>query len=161
MKVHAIKILLLLLMLSIIFQACSTKKNYLPDNFSNLVLKKKLTGAAAKSFVNNIHLENVAARENEVGFYEDILGIAIIYVSHYSEVNLAISQYKKMIDRLIPDDSLFNEGTFVKVENKEVYKCFGGGQTHFIFTHETSLFWVSVNRHAGDEFIKNYITYID
>jgi hypothetical protein len=72
------------LLVVIFLISCSSNSNYLPEDFFDLRLTKKLTGKEAKEFVNNLHFKSVTDLENEIGYYDEKAGGAIIYITHYN-----------------------------------------------------------------------------
>jgi len=62
--------------------ACSKSsqtKNFLPEKLNNLILKRKPTGEETRAIVNRLHMKQVTAEENEIGFYEGPDGPATFY----------------------------------------------------------------------------------
>lgn len=141
--------------------SCSPKKEHLPENLYNLTLKQKMAGQKAKEFINRLHFQEVASTENEIGFYAGERGSAVIYITHYESSDKAKSEWSKMTQKISPENSVFIGGEYFRLKGKQVYRCFGMGQTHFVFSHKTSLFWLSVETLIGRASLAEYLDYLD
>jgi hypothetical protein len=148
------------LLIVIFLISCSLNSNYLPENFFGLQLTKKLTGKDAKEFVNNLHFQSVTDLENEIGFYGGKAGAAIIYITHYDTKETAKSNYEKMVMKISPENSVFVKPEYLKLSGVEVYRCFGMGQSHYVFPYNKALFWISVDTHFGKKFVEEYLNHI-
>lgn len=149
------------ILFSILFVACSVNKNPLPEEFFGLTLRSKLTGEDAKEFIDRLHLREVTPEKNEIGFYSTEAANAIIYITYYNNPEIAQEQEKKMIEAIKPDNPVFFGAGFISVNGRDLYRCFGMGQTHFIFSKNNLLFWVSVDSHISTMFIEEYLNYVD
>ncbi len=145
------------LLLGLLFFSCSTEVNFLPDEFFDLTLTKKLTGEEAKEFVNKLHFESVTETENEIGFYEGEGGTALIYITHYNTEKIAEADYKLMTEKISPENSVFIGSEYLMLKEKKVFRCFGMGQSHYVFYLGKELFWISVDTHFGKKFVQWYI----
>ena len=144
------------ILLLIIFLNCaSSTKNPIPHKIYNLTLKQKIEEAEATQQINKLHFQNVAAEKNEIAFYEGPNSAATIYVSYYRDNKTCQSEYEKMTQKISPENSVFIGGTYLKMNKLEIYKCFGMGQTHFVFAKDQILFWVSITTIIADDFIVN------
>jgi hypothetical protein len=148
--------LLLLLLIG-----CSSKKNLLPEEFFGLKLQKKLTGSEAKKFVDELHFQEVAPDQNEIGFYSSPIGNSIIYITYYNDERIAQTEYEKMINKISPENSVFINPEIVNISGKDIYRCFGMGQSHYVFAYGKELYWISVDTHFGKKFIEEYLEYIN
>lgn len=160
MEVRRLLFFILILFLFLFQIGCSSKKDSLPEYISSLKLSRKMTGVAAKESINKLHFQPVTETENEIGFYKGEIGEAIIYVTHYQNAKDSQTDYAKMTKKISPENSVFFNPSFFKMNGKEIYQCFGMGMTHFVFYHDVDLFWISVDTHIAREFLKNYIEYI-
>ena len=140
--------------------SCSLNSNYLPEDFFGLRLTKKLTGKDAKEFINNLHFQGVTDLENEIGFYHEKAGSAIIYITHYNTKETAKSDCEKMAKKISPENSVFIKPEYLKLGGMEVYRCFGMGQSHYAFAYNKVLFWISVDTHFGRKLVDEYLNYI-
>jgi hypothetical protein len=140
--------------------SCSINSKYLPEDFFGLRLTKKLIGTDAKEFVNNLHFQNVSELENEIGFYEGKAGSAIIYITHYNTIETTKDNYKKMVNKIGPENSVFFKPEYLKLGGMEIYRCFGMGQSHYVFPYNKELFWISVDTQFGKKFIEEYLNHI-
>lgn len=152
--IHTILIIFVLL-------GCNDRKDFLPTNLFEYRLTNRLSGEAAKDFVNQIHFGEVTSTNSEVGFYEDKNIPAIIYVTEYESLSLAKKDFDKMTRKISPENSVFINGEYLNIKDKRIYRCFGMGQTHFVFYHKNYLFWLSVNTIGATYFLKSYLDYID
>lgn len=142
------------------FLSCSSEKDFLPDEFFGLKLKQKLTGTEAKKFVDNLHFQEVAPEKNEIGFYDSQAGKAVIYITYYSDELTSHSEFKKMVNKISPENSVFINPEFVDIGGKDIYRCFGIGQSHYVFANGKVLYWISVDTNIGRKFIEEYLRYI-
>ena len=148
------------LLIVILLISCSLNSNYLPEDFFGLQLIKKLTGKEAKEFVNKLHFQNVTDLENEIGFYQGKAGSAIIYITHYNTQEATKSNYNKMVKKISPENSVFVKPEYLNLGGMEIYRCFGMGQSHYVFPYKKELFWISVETHFGKKFIEEYLYHI-
>jgi hypothetical protein len=149
-----------LLLIALLLISCSLNKNYLPEDFFGLHLTKKMTGKEAEEFVNNLHFQKVTELENEIGFYKGKAGRAIIYITHYNTLETTKSDYKKMVMKISTENSVFIKPEYIKLSGMEIYRCFGIGQSHYVFPYKKELFWISVDTHLGKKFVEKYLNYI-
>lgn len=142
--------------------SCSQKTDYLPQAVSGSVLKQKISGNEAKAHVNKIHFNPVVAdKENDIGFYEGTDNNSTIYVTYYSKEEDAKSDFEKMVKKISPENSVFIAPVLLNFEGYRVYRCFGMGQTHFVFVHKDVLIWISTGTISGKDFLKEYINLIN
>lgn len=158
MKFQSRFTLLFVLLFTLI--SCSQNKNYLPDNFFGLTLTRKLTGDDAKSFVDKLHFQNVATTSNEIGFYKGEKGEAIIYISYYESKEKAFEDEIRMTKKISPENSAFIMGSYIEINERKIYRTFGMGQTHYVFTHYNSLFWLSVETVGAEKFLEEYLNFL-
>lgn len=137
--------------------SCSSNRDYLPEEFWGMKLNRKLTGKEAKDFVDKIHFQNVATEKNEVGFYTGAVGNAAIYITYYSDDKTAYQDFRKMTQKISPENSMFVRGTFHNINNKQIYSCLGLGQVHYVFAHKNLLFWISVDPNFSRNFLDEYM----
>lgn len=150
------------IIISLLFlQNCSDKVEYLPDSFFGLSLTEKLSGKDAAEFVNRLHFGNVAAKSNEIGFYESNIGRATIYVSFYANSEAAKQNLDLMIEKISPQNSVFTGGESFELNDTRVYRYSGMGQTHFIFFFDNALFWLSGEVRWAEKFLQEYLLYIN
>jgi hypothetical protein len=149
------------LLLLLLLIGCSSEKTLLPKEFFGFKLQKKLTGSEAKKFVDELHFQEVAPDKNEIGFYSSPIGSSIIYITYYNDELTAQTEYEKMINKISPENSVFINPEFVNISGKEIYRCFGMGQSHYVFANRKELYWVSVDTHFGVKFIEEYLEYIN
>ena len=144
----------------LVILSCQKSIEFLPVKISDYKLTQLLNGKEAKEYVNKIHQKAVTDEKNEIAFYSSNNGKLTIYITTYKNEPLAVENYLAMVNKISPQNSLFINGSKFEIENKEVYRCFGMGQTHFIFSHQNKLFWISVNTVKADEFLNNYFNLI-
>jgi hypothetical protein len=147
-------------LISILFASCSTNKDYLPEEFWGLKLNRKLTGNEAKDFVDRLHFQNVATEKNEIGFYTGAVGNAIIYLTYYSNEKTAEEDFRKMAEKISPENSVFVNGKFETVDGNQVYSCVGMGQVHYVFYHKNLLFWLSADPNFSRQFFEEYLSFV-
>ncbi|MBI5662575.1 MAG: hypothetical protein HZC46_10560 [Ignavibacterium album] len=155
MKNKPLVLLVLFLLIS-----CSANRDYLPEDFWGMKLKRKLTGKEAKDFVDKLHFQNVATEKNEVGFYSGSVGNAAIYITYYSDDKAAYHDFRKMTQKITPENSMFVRGTYHNINNKQIYSCMGLGQVHYVFAHENLLFWVSADPNFSRNFLDEYMKFV-
>lgn len=141
--------------------SCSKEPDIFPENFFNLKLTQKMTGDEAASFVNRLHFNSVTSEKNEIGFYKGNKGNAIVYVTFYENEKSALDNFEKMTQRISPENSVFVQSSFMEVYGKRIYRTFGLGQTHYVFTSRNKLFWISAETVWASDFLKQYIDYLE
>ena len=156
-----INILLFYFLLILLTSSCSNQENYLPGDFFELHLDNKLHGAEALEYVNNLHLQDVAADSNKIGFYNGYKGNAIIYISYYQSEESAKTEEKKMTEKISPENSVFVMGEYQEIEGKNIYRTYGMGQTHYVFSFGKELIWISLGTLWAEDFLKEYLHYIE
>lgn len=147
-------------LVTILFVSCSTNRDYLPEEFWGLKLQRKLTGNEAKDFVDRLHFQNVATEKNEIGFYTGAVGNAIIYLTYYSNEKTAEEDFIKMTKKISPENSVFVNGKFDNIDDKQIYSCVGMGQVHYVFSHRNLLFWISADPNFSKQFFEEYLSYL-
>lgn len=145
----------------LLFISCSQEQELFPKYFFDLNLTKKLSGVEAKDLINRLHLNSVTNEKNEIGFYNGIKGNAVIYITYYNDVNTANYNYEKMVKKISPENSVFTESTFINISNRRIYRTFGMGQTHYVFTFTNKLFWISAESGWAQDFLSEYIKILD
>ena len=140
--------------------SCTGDKDLTPEQFSGMTLKQKLTGDEAKEFVNTLHFNPVTDANNEVGFYESPVGKAIIYFTYYQSNTEAENNFLKMTNKISPENSVFFNSSFIAHNEVNIYRTYGLGQVHYVFTKRNILFWLSADLNLGERILKNYIDYI-
>lgn len=140
---------------------CSSLPDYLPEEIGDYQLYRKLTGEEARAAVNRIHLSPVSPEKNEIGFYRGPADEITLYRSVYPDLPEAKKAYHQMTQKISPANSVFIQGQFMKIAGREIYRCFGMGQTHYIFQHDRSLIWFSVNTIRSRELLDEYLGNID
>ncbi len=148
----------LILLLSVV--SCSLTADIIPDEFYGLKLVKKLTGEDARRFINRLHGDSVTDAENEIGFYKGDEGEAIIYVTKYKTNEDAERYFKQMTDKISEGNPVFIKPEHIKINGYDVFRCYGMGQSHFVFTYKNKLFWLTVDTEIGMDFTTEYLTYI-
>lgn len=148
---------LLLFLITYFFISCSANRDYLPENFWGMKLNRKLTGKEAKDFVDKLHFQNVATEKNEVGFYSGLVGNAAIYITFYADDKSAYHDFRKMTEKISPENSMFVRGTYHNINNKQIYSCMGLGQVHYVFAHKNLLFWISADPGFSRQFLDEYM----
>ena len=148
-------------LISAYFISCSSPHEYLPPEISGLSLTQKIKGKEAGEYVNRLHFNKVASDKNQIGFYEGTTGKAVIYVTEYMSGEAAVNDYYKMTKKISPGNSIFIGGEFIKLEKRNMYRCYGMGQSHYVFTEDNALFWVSAELQVGEDFVKDYVSYLD
>lgn len=144
------------------FSSCSKERNYLPSAFSGASLKEKISGKEALSRLNKIHFNPVAAgKENDIGYYEKEGNNSTIYITYYKTGGEALTDFEKMTLKITPGNSQFFAPDTFELEGRKIYRCFGMGQTHFVFTHNNVLIWISTGTISSSDFLKDYIKQIN
>lgn len=161
MKIQKTISLLVFLLPAVYFFSCSSPRQYLPDEVSGLSLKQTIEGKEAEDYVNRLHFNKVASEKNRIGLYEGTRGKAVIYVTEYLSGEAAVNDYQKMTKKISPGNSIFIGGEYIKVAGREMYRCYGMGQSHYVFADDKTLLWVSAELQVGDGFVKDYVSYLD
>lgn len=140
---------------------CAKDPELFPEYYFELNLIKKLTGSEAKNFVNRLHFNSVTNEKNEIGFYSGTKGNAIIYITYYDNEITATDNYKKMTEKISPDNSVFTNSSYINISGRNIYRTFGMGQTHYVFTFSNKLFWISAEMQWAQDFLTEYLTILD
>lgn len=151
MKRLIIPILLLFL------YSCNQQPEYLPHEIFGLTQSKKMTGKEASDFVNNLHLQSVTEERTEIGIYRGEPGTAMIYLTYYSSAEDASLNEKQMTGKISSENTPFIMGEYFDVGGKQVYRTFGMGQTHYVFSQDNVLIWLSLGTSWANDFLKQYL----
>ena len=153
--------IIFILLAILIHSRCSREVIYIPSHLMSCHLEKKLTGAEAQEQVDKIHGKEVTPPESEIGFYQGEKGPITLYVSGYPTAELAGKEFLRMLEKISPQNSIFIGGSQFELAGTKIYRCFGMGQTHFVFTHQKKLIWLSVNTIQGKEILLSYLEMLD
>jgi hypothetical protein len=66
-----------------------------------------------------------------------------------------------MTKKIFPGNPIFIGGEYIKLEGYNMYKCYGMGQSHYVFANDKALLWVSAELQVGEGFVKDYVSYLD
>lgn len=147
---------------TLILTSCSGNGGYLPGALNGMVLKKAVTGAEATKDVDKLHFNPVASdKENEIGFYESADNKGTVYVTYYKSKEEAKADFEKMTRKISPQNSVFISPSFFEFQGYNIYRCFGMGQSHFVFVHKKALLWISADTVHGKEVLKDYLAAIN
>lgn len=156
-----IKRIFFLAALIAVLTGCQQKAvNFLPENIGEFRKVKELTGDAAKEFVNNLHFQKVTDLENHIGFYEGEGGGLTIYITFYHDADSAEIDYRKMTRKISPRNSVFVQGEYLELEGHPCYRCYGMGQTHFVFRKDKNLVWMSVPTVGAEKLLRTYLAMV-
>lgn len=151
------RIVLILILCSIfLFTSCGRKKENLPEKVGDLILVKKITGTEAKDYINKLHLQPVTENENIIAHYENLSGSAVVYVTIYANEKDAEKDFERMTNKISPENSVFIYPEFFNYANNKIYKCFGMGMTHYVFSFKNNLYWISVDTHIARVFFESF-----
>lgn len=142
--------------LSTTFHACSKKKEFLPEKVGDMILVKTIKGEEAKKSINELHFQPVTENENLIGYYENLSGQAIVYVTIYQNNLDAVKDFERMTRKISPENSVFVYPQFFDFENNKIYKCFGMGMSHYVFALKKNLYWISVDTHLAKNFFEEF-----
>jgi hypothetical protein len=151
---------LLLLSLAVLL-GCGPGADPLPPELAGLSLEKRLEGEAAKRFVDRLHGQEVTPADNEIGFYTGAAGRATVYVTHYAQRSQALAERRRMMESISSASAVFTQIEQLELEGKQVHRCLGMGQVHYVFDHGQSLFWVAVDPVLGAPFLRTYLIHLD
>jgi hypothetical protein len=150
------------LLLAVVLSACSQEQNYLPQSVAGSVLNRKLSGDEARAQLDKIHLNPVmSGKETDIGFYVKEENNSTIYVTYYKRGSGAEEDFEKMTKKISPVNSVFIAPSFFELNGHKIYRCFGMGQTHFVFTHKDVLVWISTGTISANDFLKEYIELVN
>jgi len=88
-------------------------------------------------------------------------GKAVIYITYYDNPEQASAEGLKMTEKMSSNNSVFIERKYFDLNGKRIYRCFGMGQTHFIFSYHKQLFWISVDTILAKPFLQSYLTNLE
>jgi hypothetical protein len=145
----------------LIFLGYGREIKILPEELYGCQLTSAISGEEAKAYVNHLHLQKVASGVNQIGFYEGENGPITIYLTRYESSDQAREDYSKMTQKISPNNSVFIAGEYLAMADKEVYRCFGMGQTHLVFVHAEHLIWLSVDTIRAPKILEAYLAYLE
>lgn len=131
-----------------------------PGQLNDYQRTRIITAEEASRIINRLHENPVAARRNEICLYENDHGQVMIYVSYYESPNDAEQEWQRMIDKISVQNSVFIEGTVFLSGRTSVYRCFGLGQTHYVFAKGNRLFWLSLETMGAAKMLSDYMAYL-
>jgi hypothetical protein len=162
LKIYNYKIIILLISASaIILSGCSKNINPLPKEIYGLKMDKKLSGKEANEFLSRMHSEEVGSTKNEIGFYSGDHGGATIYISFFEDKLQAQAEEKKMTDDISGGKSVFTNGVVFYIDGHKIFKCSGYSQTHFIFSKENNLYWLTADTEISRKFLSAYYEFLN
>ena len=135
---------------------CNQQTEYLPYEIFGLTQAKKMTGKEASDFVNNLHLQSVTDKRTEIGIYRGEPGTAMIYLTYYSNADEASLNAKQMTDKISSERTPFIMGEYFDTGGKQIYRTFGMGQTHFVFSQDNVLIWLSLGTSWANNFLLGF-----
>ena len=147
----------LLVLIVIVFTVCARQSDYIPQEIFGLTLSKKLTDIEAADFINRLHWQEVTDSRTEIGFYKGSSGEAVIYATYYLSAEEAAEFEKQMTGKISAENTPFIMGKYMDIEGKQIYRTFGMGQTHYVFSHNNVLIWVSAGTAWAEDFLKEYL----
>lgn len=145
----------------IVISSCSKQFDPLPKEVLSLKLDKKLLGKEAKDFLSRLHPGEVGSSKNEIGFYSGSRGGATIYVSIYENKIIALDEEKKMTTKISLGNTAFTIGEINYFDGLKIYKCFGYSQSHFIFSKDSNLYWLTADTEIDRKFLSAYLDYLN
>jgi hypothetical protein len=151
-----------LIIISMLLVVCThqNQPELLPEHLLGYQLTRKLKGPEARAFVDKIHLREVTPENNTIGFYQKEDMPLTIYITEYNSAGEAKKDFERMTRKISPGNSVFINGEYMEIEGRRLYRCFGMGQTHFVFHLDNRLFWISVNTIQAGNFIRDYLKII-
>ncbi len=152
---------LLLVLLVPNFISCSKSGEVLPERISDLQLVKTISGESAKIHINKLHHQPVTENENVIGYYENMSGEAIVYITLYRNESEAKADLDKMTNKISPENSVFINPVFFDYRSNKIYRCFGMGMTHYVFVLNKKLYWISVDTHLAKNFFQEFYKHIE
>ncbi|NOX87913.1 MAG: hypothetical protein GXO77_02730 [Calditrichaeota bacterium] len=136
---------------------CQKASSYLPESIEGYKLSRTLTGEEAKQFINKLHFKQVAPTTNSIGFYESGSKQAVIYVTLYEKPEQAEQDWEKMTKKISSENSVFRYGTVLTIKDRSIYRCYGMGKTHYVFTHQRALIWLTAETIGAQGFLETYL----
>ena len=145
----------------IFLTGCSKQIDPLPNEISGLKLDKKLTGKDANDFLSRMHSGEVGSAKNEIGFYSGDQGGATIYVSYFEDKFQARDEESKMTDKISLGKSAYTNGIQYYIDGQKIFKCTGYSQSHFIFSLEANLYWLTADTEIDRKLLSDYLEYLN
>ncbi|WP_457565418.1 hypothetical protein [Caldithrix abyssi] len=154
--------ILLVALSGILFILCTKKEDeYIPKTINEFTLVKKIDGEEAREFINRLHLNQVAPKNNEIAFYKSGHKEMTLYLTHYQSRSLAEEDWQRMVKKISPENSVFIGGEVIELDGRQVYRCYGMGQTHFVFVDENVLIWFSTPTVGSDDWFRAYSSFLN
>ena len=148
------------LIMVFILNNCSEEINYFPETLGNFEQVDVIRGEQAQMFVNRLHFNSVTDEKNEIAFYGQGKPSITIYITFYDSDEKAFNNFKKMTRKISPENSVFIQGSYFEMDGIKIYRCFGMGQTHFVFSYQMNLFWLSVPTRGNEKILQEYLNLI-
>ncbi|QQS36360.1 MAG: hypothetical protein IPM56_19325 [Ignavibacteriales bacterium] len=124
-------------------------------------MDKKLSGKEAKDFLNRMHAGDVTSAKNEIGFYSGSEGGATIYVSYFDDKYQAQAEEKRMTDKIAKGQTEFTNSGVFYYDGLKIFKCLGYSQSHFVFSKEEKLIWLTADTAIIRKLLAAYLEYLN
>lgn len=119
-----------------------------------------LSGEEARRVINRLHNNEVTPQDNKIAGYSGPSGQATIYVTFYTQPGMASKEFRRMTEKISAQNSVFIQGQYLDMAGHRLYRCFGMGQTHYVFFKDRRLYWVAVETTAAKSFIEELLNKI-
>ncbi|CUS93535.1 hypothetical protein [Candidatus Kryptonium thompsonii] len=130
----------------LILLGCSDKPTMIPNSLGKLNLDKYYVGAKAKEMINQLHMSGmVAGDKNEIGFYSHDTLKEVLYISKFKDSKIAEQKLEQMLIKIAHGSTPFFLHNQVNVQNTNIFLLFGMGQSHYVYTKNDKLIWLSVD----------------
>lgn len=98
------------------------------------------------------------ADQSRIEFWKKKPTFAIIYVTFYTSSKLANDNEQRMTGKMATNDKIFSDGITFNLNEYHIFQCKGMGQTHFVFSNKSQLFWISVDSSIAKPFLEAVLT---
>ena len=116
----------------------------LPQSLGELQLQHLVTGAEAAGMVDDMHGRPVADARHAIGYYGSPRGSSPL-CDALPKGDRCEGWRRTHGAKIASGEYVFQGYRRGIVDGKPVAACTGLGQTHFIFSHHRSLYWLSAN----------------
>jgi hypothetical protein len=140
----------ILCILALTSAACSDRpatngSELLPAQLHGLQLVESHSGEEAAATIADLHKQDVAATETEIGIYGSEEMRAELYVSVFQSTDEAATQFEAMVDAITAGVPGYGHHTHFDVEERDVHIVFGDGKINYFFGEGERLSWLGAN----------------
>ena len=143
----------------VLLMKCSGAELF-PEYIEDCQLVKTNHGKLAGETINNYHEHPIAPGVNDIGYYENDSASISIFVSTFDTPEQAAAAYEKMVIKITPFNSPFNQGKYIYIDGNDVFRYYGIVDYHYVFVREKQVFWMKIKDKQPEKYLETYIRHI-